>query len=469
MSGTEFRRLLLPLLSLAALLVVLPPLLLAGLSRATGVEIATQAQVKQATVLATDLADDLQRALATGLPPDGIPGVAERFGGLLQRYPRILFLALLDRDGTLLSTAGLPPERLLPIVQASRARIAPGLRAARGVPMPVTMTVGDLSVTRFFLGSHDRPAGELVYALRYSTPAGLLSGQTATLAAMMAVLLLLGLPALHAVLRHEVRLPADRLRRAFDGAAGGSFGFVAGMQDLSELGRLARLWNNEVLSLEERRNQLAAFAAEARQAADDPAVAREIERLARAAETAGGGVAAFATAPAAACDEETARLRLPLTILAFVAAACLGNTPQQPLFLLAAAALLAGGAAGAAAVHRSGILPRAAAAIGIGATAAALLAGALRPAILPPGLLDAGLVAVPALFAGLLGAAALSASRLHAPRRERAVLLLHLAAGLAAAAIWSIPGLAIPDDTLEAWAGLAMLAVAAAILWRRTP
>lgn len=477
MNGREFRRLLLPLLAFGTILMLLPPLLLSGLTRATGMDSAVQAHDRQAAILATGLAEELQLALDAGVPPEALPDVAGRFARMMQRFPDFLFLALLDRQGGLLQSAGMPPEKLQPLLQAGRQTLPDGLHAARGRPVPVATTTGEIVVTRYFLGRSSGPGAELVYAVRPYAPPEFFAREFAMLGAMSAVLLLLGLPALHAAARHNIRLPMAALRQAFEGASAGRFEFAGGGGGGLETDSVARLWNNEVLSLQERRSQVAAFAAEALAAADDPAVARELERIAAHPDLASSAAQAEEQTAARArlqAARDRGRLRLPLLFLAFLAGICLGNVPSQLPALCAAAGLLAGLALGllgagrgdAAAMPVALLRP---AALACMAAFPVLLAAALRPEPLSAGLLEMAQAAASALPLGVVLAAPLAWRTAGAAltRRERVLLLLHLAAGLLAAAIWSLAGPASAGDTLEPWLGLAILPLAAALLWRR--
>jgi len=481
MTRTEFHRLLLPLLAFAMAMMVVPAVLLNALSGATSADIRNQASARQAAAVGADLAANLQRAQAVGIPFSRIPGVERHFQQLLDRFPEFRFLALRDEHGKLLHLVGMPEPRFETILHLTDTELEAGPRAARGQSVPVVTRVGDISVTRMFMASDDRTGdgsqdggGELVYGVHQEPVASFLTRDLKALAAVMVTLLLLGLPLLHAVARETMLRPVNRLTRLFDRASAGDYRIGTENSSMSQTGRLTRLWNNEVFSLQERQFQLSELAREAVAAADEPEVAAEIERLARLR-----GNLTIMTEDNAPWSSPARDLCVPVLALAFIAGAILGNDPGIAGMAAASVAALAGGILGKVLASRYVLLRRGI----VGALALAalfLLANAISPLIVGGGMLDTALTAVTAMLLFIPAVAALSATpddragadeAVHwegslGVRRDRLILLLYLAAGLLAAAVWTIWGPSGPGDTMEAWIGAVMMAAAVGLLWR---
>lgn len=473
MSRAEFRRLLLPLLAFAVALMLGPAILLNALSGATGTEIKNQTVARQAAAVGGDLAANLQRAKSIGFPLAHIPALNDHFQRLLKRFPDFRFFALLDREGNLLHLTGITPERFGSILEITDAAIGSGPRAARGEAAPVVTRIGDLSVTRIFLSGATQGAdgGQLLYGVHAEPVSTYITQALGALAASMAMLLLLALPFLHAVARQSMFLPVERLSALFRQAALGRFRAAASPSATSQLGRIERLWNNEVFSLQERQFQLHSFASEAIAAADEPEVAAEIDRLARKSEDLSIGTG-DGDQPSAGSDLQT--LRLPILALSFVAGSILGNMPDTENQLAALAGSLAGIVLGGTLAGRITVFRRA---IVLALTLAALfmLANAISPLVTNFPSMDTSLTGIAFMLLMFPLATAL-ADRGGGPspgpgpradtRLDKAALLFHLAAGLLAAAIWTYFGPSAQGDSVEIWIGAVMLAAAVGHLWR---
>lgn len=473
MNRAEFHRLLLPLLAFAVALTLAPAILLNALSGATGTEIKNQAVARQAAAVGGDLAANLQRAKSIGFPLAHIPGLSEHFQQLLERFPDFRFFALLDREGKLLHLRGITPERFETILELTDAAMQAGPRAARGEAAPVVSRIGDLSVTRMYLAGPTQAAdgGQLLFGVHAEPVSTYITQALGTLAASMSMLLLLVLPFLHAVARQSLLLPVERLATLFRQAAKGRFQAAASPSATSQLGRIERLWNNEVFSLQERQLQLHSFAREAIAAADETEVAAEIERLARKPDD--FSIAASDDAQAAA-GPDLQTLRLPILALAIVAGSILGNMPDTQNQVAALAGCLAGIVLGGTLAGRSTVFRRTIV-LALALAALFMLANAISPLVTDLPSLDTGLTGIAFMLLMFPLAAALAArgdgparsNGLRSDRRlDKAALLLHLVAGLLAAGAWTFYGPSPQGDTVEVWIGAVMLAAAVGHLWR---
>lgn len=477
MTAAEIRRILRPLAIFTALLILMPPLLLGGLTRVTKIEIGNDAVLRQASAVAGDLATELGRAAEAGIPLDRIPGLDRHLEELRAQYPSIRFFALLSPDGRVIHFSG--PRGSETSVIHRLTKLAPVLAADGGVTdLPIERRTGGVALNRITVETPQGNAG-LLFGVEPAIRSPAVTPEYLMLGSMMAVLLLLGLPVLYDMCRRFLFQPIRQLDYLFAEAAEGRFRTFAAREMHPDLHPLVRLWNNEVLSLEERSNQFDAFAQEAIAAADDPMVAKRIAELQlhdrqpfRVASDAEDGAAGFG-----------AELRVPALLLAFLTAVTFGNWPDGPAAGIMIAALLAGVLAGHLLMrHRPGLV-RGLLSGGCIAMALAMLVGAMMPFLMRSDDIPGAIWVLPnAVLLGFLAGAVLrqaAAVRDHRPltgiaddaagiaRHELPRLALHAALGICAAAIWSLSGPSAASDTLEAWIAAALLPIVALRLQSR--
>ncbi len=470
MTASERRRILLPLCILAAVLLLLPVLVLSGMTRAAKVEIGTEVLTREATAVATDLASELARAAVAGVPLDRIPGVDGYLDQLLRQYSSIRFLALLAPDGRIIDVSGANPEQMELLRKLPKRRPSDTIASDSNEPLSVTIRKGRNPVMRIDIAT---PAGwaSLVYGSGPAHRPPVLSPEARMLARMLAIMFLLGLPILYDTVHRSLFRPMRQLHREFAEAAEGRIRFIPAGLGRGGVKTIVRLWNNEVLGLQERHSQFADYAREAVGAADDPAVAGEIERLVRT----DSGEAELAPATDPGPPGFGSELRVPALLLCFIAVTAFGNWPGAASDIAAAGAVACGLAAGWLLARRHVAAARASLFAGCLAFAAVMLVSATAPYLLPEDAELGPLWVIPnALLLGLLVGAALCRPAGAGPdtaapgsppgRREPALLILHLLAGLLAALIWNHGGLSATDDTLEVWIAALFLPVIAALL-----
>ncbi|MFC3230417.1 hypothetical protein ACFOGJ_24425 [Marinibaculum pumilum] len=473
MTAAERRRILWPLVGFAVVLMMLPPLLLGGLTRVTRIEIGNDSQIRQASAVAGDLATELGRAAQAGIPLDRIPGLEKHLAELRAQYPSIRFFALISPKGEVMHFSGPQDSRKSLVGRLARLALGPGDDTA---DRPIERRTGGVAINRIAVETQDGDA-TLLFGVEPAIQAPTVTPEYFMLASMMAVLFLLGLPILYDLCRRFLFRPIRQLDFLFAEAAAGRFHTMPLREVHPELHGLLRLWNNEVLSLEERNAQFEAFAGEARAAADDPAVARAIERLQRPA------LRPFRVESGLDLADIRfgAEMRVPAMMLAFLAAVTFGNWPGAISGIVMVASLLAGGLGGYVLAQRHRMLVRGLLSGGCVAMAIVMLVSAVMPFLLQADDVPGAVWILPnALLLGFLlgatvrqppsgeggdgGPVGITGNTVSATWHEMPRLLVHVAAGICAAAIWSVSGPSMVADTLEAWIAAAALPMIAARL-----
>jgi len=224
---------------------------------------------KKTATLGLSVGEQIERALAFGIPIDRLVEVEPFLADHVASDPDIQFLAVLKTDNTLLYLAGDQPETLQSLALPTEAAV--GDRIRRTIPGYI------LSLLPLF--SSSGLAGYLVVGMPDSVVTERISGILYEVGTVVIVTALIGIELLLLVLWLGLRLPLERVRKAVQAIAGGDFRTVIPVYVGDEIGRFSRLINRTVRLVNERYRDLLLDAQEARLSQIDTAVAARVDAI----------------------------------------------------------------------------------------------------------------------------------------------------------------------------------------------
>jgi len=222
---------------------------------------------RKAVAVGHDLSDDFERAVAYGIPLDGLVGVQEFLAPALEANAELRYIAVSDAVGKVLYILGAAAGDLEPYYRGADAeKIAAGQAVVFGdyVDVAVPLMV----------------KGQLVGRLHVGMDAGYLRHRFAEMltdvGVVMVVSLLLGFEILLFVVVVNVSGPLGQAGRVFERVERGDFAHLAWVASQDEVGRFLRRINASIRAADDFFRRLMAYIDEVKSAHFEPSVVEQV-------------------------------------------------------------------------------------------------------------------------------------------------------------------------------------------------